>query len=462
MIRAGLGGGGVSSYAIALEAWRRGLTVTFRSPLLEFYSVSDAHRRVDFNFALPTSITPQATKRLLDRKHETNSLLAKDNVRTPRGHLLDPATLSHAELARRADEVGYPVVLKPNRGSTGTGVVTSIGNPADLARSYDHIVSTLNPAHILLEEHIEGDDYRVLVVGHKVVGVARRVPANVIGDGRSSIRDLISVKNEKRKRNPFLASGLIRVDFEVENLLEDQSFDLDQVPEVGRRVVLRRVANASAGGDVEDVTEAFPEVIKRAAVQAAHAVPGVVTAGVDILYDPARPAITENYAVVEINPRPHIGVNMYPTKGIGRDAPRAIIDALFPGVTAIGAGAMEVRFNEHAVKRALRNGTAAELTLAPIPANGRMHCSRAVFAGWSRSHPGRRFPAATLQRRAQEMGVSGTAEVTKSGDVHVRVASKGPRTTEQFLSMISEVLDLEAPSQRRWEGPVTLGFTVSE
>ena len=107
------------------------------------------------------------------------------------------------------------------------GVFSGIGSWAELERTYTHLVESQEVPEALIEENIPGDDYRLLVLGDQVLAACKRIPANVVGDGESSIETLITNKTVLRKRNPFLSRGLIRPDYEVQgNSFGSSSIDL--------------------------------------------------------------------------------------------------------------------------------------------------------------------------------------------------------------------------------------------
>ena len=295
------------------------------------------------------------------------------------------------------------------------------------------------------------------------MGSVRRVPAHVIGDGSSSIAGLIEVKNTKRKRNPFLASGLIKVDFEVTKCLEEQGLGLKDVPKRGAHVVLRRVANASAGGDVFDVTDELPNEIRQAAVQAVRKLPGIVIAGVDILYKTGQAANPDNYVIIEINSRPQIGVNMYPTSGQGRDAPLVIVDTLFPGTQRHESENVKtIRFNEKAVRAALLSGIASKVTLPTLPLHLYPFRSRLRYGGSGKPVSLRPFSGQALQKTARFYGVAGSITFTDSGDMDLVVAAENQAAAEPLVRRVSELCSSEPTSADAWGGPVTAGFTITK
>lgn len=457
-----LGSSGLSSYAIALEAWRRGLEVTFTSKDLQVYTISDGQRSVEFNFSRPDSITRREDYTRLDRKSETLALLREEGIPAPRGYLLDPKETSDEILKTISDEIGFPVVLKPDTGSMGQGVLIGLMDWAELKAGYDHLVKDLKARRVILEKHHEGEDYRVLVVGERLVGAVRRIPAHVLGDGVSTIGELIEAKNLSRRRNPFLGSGLIKVDFEVTKCLEAQNLQLGDKPPRGAHVLLRRVANASAGGDVFDVTDELPDEIKTAAVQAVKKLPGILIAGVDVLYKTGQPATPDNYVVIEINSRPQIGVNMYPSSGRGRDAPLVIIDTLFPGIRRSSSPQIKsIRFNEKAVKSAILSGVASKVTLPVLAPHLYPYRSKFRYEAPGAAVDLGPFASRTLQKIARLNGVAGSISFTKNGDMELMVAAESRTAAQPLVRKVSQLCGLDPTDEDPWRGTVTAGFIVA-
>ena len=179
---------------------------------------------------------------------------------------------------------------------------------------------------VLIEEFIDGKDYRFLVVGNKVSAVMERVPACVIGNGKLTIRQLISQFNKqpmvgKKYEKPMCK---IKLNGEVKRTLKKQGRKLTYVPWNGERVGLRQNANISTGGIGKDATNEVNKDLKDLAVRAAEAI-GMSITGVDILYD----ALSDRAYVVELNDCPGIDIHHYPVIGKPRDVASDVIDLLF-------------------------------------------------------------------------------------------------------------------------------------
>src|SRR5699024_6964072 len=179
---------------------------------------------------------------------------------------------------------------------------------------------------VLVEESFKGEDYRVYVVGNNVVGVTKRIAPNVIGDGKSTIKELIRQKNQEKKDTLLYKSSLIKIDRELANFLTTQDLTIDSVIEAGKRVFVKSKNNVTAGGDPIDAMDELSDYAKEVAVNAAKAIPNLPQAGVDVMINHETGDVT----VLELNSQANIRLNLFPMEGKGRDVPKAIIDYYFP------------------------------------------------------------------------------------------------------------------------------------
>lgn len=454
------GGGRLSSYCLAVEAWRRGLEVAWVRGDMRNFVVEDQHRRVRFNDSRPQSLTPPKDYKKLIDKWETKRHLEAHGVPVPPGVLIDDTALSAEELDALADRVGFPLVIKPNSGTMGQSVFSNIRTREELHRLFNHIVAHDADTSILMEQHIAGDDWRVVVVGDEVVAAALRVPANVTGDGARTIDGLIRSKNAARAANPFLSKGLIRVDVEIETLLEEQGLGPMSIPEDGQHVWLRRIANASAGGDVIDRTDTISEEMARAAVDAVRAVPNIHVAGVDFLADSTTGGA---FSIIEMNSRPHIPLNMYPTEGIGRDLPAVFIDHFFPESSRAGRTGDEklILDLEHA-EHALLTRQAAKVTMTPLPRHH--YPSRQVW-----TIPAQGISALSVPRRSRVLRTAASHSVSgglwTTDDAQEVLAVVGAADDERgrrFMDQAAALLGIDPGEPEDWTGPLAAGFSIDE
>ena len=311
--------------SIKTEALCRGLTVIDTPNRGEFIIVND----VDC-VLFRGNIEPYLSYKLHARhncKFETKKLLSTLGISVPVGYLIAPN--SEKELLKLYNGLdAHSVVIKPAALNQAQGVYTDIKDEEQLLKAYANISKYI----VILEEHIAGSEYRLLVVGGRVVAAAYRIPAHVVGDGSKTVGQLIDEKNERRKLSEAHRYKLIAVDDEVESLLQDQGINLSFIPSHGCKVQLRKIVNRSIGGDTQDATDQVDESFIKIAERIWSLYPTRALYGVDLIAeDISRPANEQRYAVIEVNNRPNLaGMHINPTIGEGRDVVSKIIDYVFP------------------------------------------------------------------------------------------------------------------------------------
>ena len=258
-------------------------------------------------------------------KELTKKLLDAAGVPVPLGRTVtDPIDAWAA-----AQEIGLPVVIKPKDGNQGKGVTVNITTREQIVAGF-HSASEFRD-DILVERYLPGHDYRLLVIGDKLVAAARREPPIVVGDGVHTVRQLVDQVNLDPRRGNGHSTSLTKIRFDDIALgsLAKQGMNAESVPARGQRVVLRNNANLSTGGTATDVTDdVHPEVAARA-IAAAHMV-GLDICGVDLVCDSVlKPIEEQNGGIVEVNAAPGLRMHLSPSFGKGRDVGEAIIDTLF-------------------------------------------------------------------------------------------------------------------------------------
>jgi cyanophycin synthetase len=258
-------------------------------------------------------------------KELTKRLLNAAGVAVPLGRVVSDPDDAWAA----ACEIGLPVVIKPNDGNQGKGVTVNVTTPEQLAAGY-HTAAEFRD-DILVERYLPGNDFRLLVVGNKLVAAARRDPPQVIGDGVHTVRELVERVNRDPRRGNGHSTSLTKIRFDDIALasLAKQGYVAESVAPVGQRVILRNNANLSTGGSATDVTDdVHPEVAARA-VAAAQMV-GLDICGVDVVCDSVlRPLEEQNGGIVEVNAAPGLRMHLSPSFGKGRAVGEAIIGAMF-------------------------------------------------------------------------------------------------------------------------------------
>ena len=317
---------GPSTHAIARAAKARGIPVRrLGSENLLQLGWGYRKRRV---WTAETDRTSAIAEAIAQDKDLTRLLLAAAGVPVPEGQPVE----STEEAWRFAQELGAPVVVKPRYGNHGRGVTTQLSTPGQIEQGF--AAAREEGSSILCERYIPGADFRLLVVGERMVAAARREPAQVVGDGLATVRQLVAEVNRDPRRSAGHATvlSLIELDQIALAVLAEQGLSPDAVPAAGARVLLRRNANLSTGGTAADVTDLVHPQVAAHAVEAARVV-GLDIAGVDVLaLDIGHPLEEQGGAIVEVNAGPGLRMHLEPSAGQARPVGEAIVDLLFtPG-----------------------------------------------------------------------------------------------------------------------------------
>ncbi|HEY0201546.1 MAG TPA: cyanophycin synthetase [Burkholderiaceae bacterium] len=227
-----------------------------------------------------------------------------------------------------AQDIGLPVVVKPQDGNQGKGVTVNIVSREHLDVAY---VAAAHYGEVMVEKYLPGHDYRLLVVGNQLVAAARREPPLVVGDGVQTVRELVAEVNRDPRRGEGHATSLtkVRLDDIAVAQLQAQSLTPESVPPKGQRVILRNNANLSTGGSATDVTDdVHPEVAARA-ITAAQMV-GLHICGVDMVCENlVQPLEEQGGGIVEVNAAPGLRMHITPSYGRGRPVGEAMVNNLF-------------------------------------------------------------------------------------------------------------------------------------
>jgi len=275
--------------------------------------------------AAETDLTSAVAESIAQDKELTKTLLHAAGVPVPCGRPVADAQDAWAA----ACEIGGPVVVKPQDGNQGKGVAVNLSSREQVEAAYAVAVEISD--EVLVERYIPGHDYRMLVIGNKLVAAARRDPPQVIGDGVHSVRQLVDQVNSDPRRGEGHATSLTKIRFDDIALarLTTQNLTADSVPARGARVVLRNNANLSTGGTATDVTDDVHPDFAARAVAAAQTI-GLDIAGVDVVCDSVlRPLEDQGGGIVEVNAAPGLRMHLQPSFGKGRAVGEAIVANMF-------------------------------------------------------------------------------------------------------------------------------------
>lgn len=259
-------------------------------------------------------------------KEDTKNLLEAQSIPVPRGKIIR----DEEDLKEAIDDLGYPLVLKPLNGNHGRGATINV-------RDWETAVEALAVAKkisrsVIVEKFITGYDHRILVINYKFICAAQRKPAAVVGDGKSTIQQLIDVVNSDPRRGYGHEKVLtaIKIDEMSEQILQEKNLTLDSVLKKGEELFLKRTANLSTGGTATDVTDIVHPYNVFMCERIARIV-GLDICGIDIMTPDISEPLTEiGGAVLEVNAAPGFRMHIAPTDGLPRNVAEPVVDMLYP------------------------------------------------------------------------------------------------------------------------------------
>lgn len=274
--------------------------------------------------AAMTDHTNAIAVELAQDKDETKERLQRNGIPVPIGKLVR----SLEEANEAAEALTKPIAVKPLTGHQGYGVSLEVSTPEEMRVAFE-TAREFSPT-VLVEEMFPGRNYRVVVIGGKMVAASERLPPAVTGDGVSSIRRLIEIENE----NPLRGTGherpltKIKVDADMKAHLAHAGMSLDTVPAKGESVTLSFRTNLSTGATARDVTDEVQPTIARMCERVARLM-GLDVCGVDLVIPDIATPITSG-GVIEVNASPGLRMHHFPSEGQPRDVGQALVDSVYP------------------------------------------------------------------------------------------------------------------------------------
>jgi GNAT-family acetyltransferase (TIGR03103 family) len=304
---------GFNPYAqiVVDEARRRGIHVEVIDAEGGFFRLTHGGRSIRCREAL-SELTSAVAMSICDDKRATRRIVKAAGVRVPEQTTADDPADRAAFLKRHG-----AVVVKPARGEQGRGVAVGLTTEAEVEAAVEAARAHCND--VIVEECFQGEDLRLVVIDYRVVAAAIRRPARIVGDGRATVRELIETQSRRREAATQGESS-IPLDAETERCLAGAGYGLDDVPEQGREINVRKTANLHTGGTIHDVTDETHPTLIQAAIAAARAIEIPVT-GIDLMVKSAR---EPEYVFIEANERPGLA-NHEPQPTAER-----YVDLLFP------------------------------------------------------------------------------------------------------------------------------------
>ncbi|MGQ0826805.1 MAG: cyanophycin synthetase [Bacteroidota bacterium] len=315
---------GPSTQSIINEAWKRKIPYTrIDDRSLIMLGLGKNQKIMSSTEACTTS---SIGVDLAADKEATKQILSKAFVPVPEGMVIT----KERSLEEAINTIGFPLAIKPIDGNHGRGITTKITTREQAFKAFQIAKGIAN--EVIVERSIKGFDYRFLVINYKLAAVAKRTPAMIIGDGNSTIQQLIDETNSDPARGDGHENMLtkIKVDEVTTNILAEKELTLESILPIGKILFLKDTANISTGGTSRDVTD----IVHPQNVFLAERIARLMNlniCGIDIMAEDVNVPLTkEKGAVLEVNAGPGFRMHLAPAKGLARNVAENVIEMLYP------------------------------------------------------------------------------------------------------------------------------------
>ena len=317
----------LSTQIVIREALARGHEVDILDRAENFIRVRSGDKAEFIKQASKCACDSYMTFLIMENKAVTKIVLDEAGIRVPKGGQYNDPEAAFTALR----EMGFKRnAIKPTSTNFGIGISFVDAKDDDATVKAAIAEAFAHDASILIEEFMYGTEYRFITIGDQTIGVTLRIPANVMGDGVHSIRELVDQKNQDPRRGTGhrMPLEIIRLDDIELAVLKQQHLSPDSIPDANQQVFVRHNSNMSTGGDTIDFTDEMHATYKTLAVEAAHAA-GASICGVDLMIDDHTvPPTKDNYGIVELNFNPILLIHDFPYKGKNRKSGAALLDFL--------------------------------------------------------------------------------------------------------------------------------------
>jgi glutamate--cysteine ligase len=307
----------VSTQILIKEAQKKKIEVEILDEQANIIRLSKRRHSHIVRQATKTSLDSYISAEIMNNKEVSKQILRENNLKVPKGKLF------HSEseaISSFSDFSSIDLIVKPNDTNYGIGInFVKAGNEKDFNAAVTEAFT--HSSNVIVEEFVEGKEYRFLVMGKKVVSIVHRLPANVVGDGKHTISQLIDLKNDNPKNYKYFNDYFIRKGKIEKEFLKKQKLKFTSIPKKEVQIYLRANSNVSTGGDPIEVLEKIPDKFKNIALASAKAV-NAKFCGVDVIIK------GNSYSIIEINYNPAIQMHVYPVKGEGKKVAKNILKLL--------------------------------------------------------------------------------------------------------------------------------------
>lgn len=454
----------ISYYSVALEGWRRGLKLTFhnhkrggRIPSnAHQYTLSDGVTSHRF-FCARSSYVSKESINIAEDKTKAYEYMRKNNVPIPKTETFVYIGNSIDSICERAEEIGFPLVVKPTNMGGGKGVFTNVKDYENLKKSILSIRDDFNSKRVIVERYFENAvDYRFYVMQNEVLAVSKSYSSNVIGNGINNIQALIQKRNTEIKNHISTTNRQMKINKDMRQFLKQQQLSLDSVPAKGERIFVREHGTYLGDRLNVDCTDEVDPKFKEHAVQALNSIPGLPCGSVDMIINEEK----EEGIVNEVNSKGEIMMHVFPFEGKARDIPKAVIDYYFPN-TKNNKRSDNFYFEFQPIKDMFLAGVADEIVVPKIPKEPEF-IKKFILNG---KYFGPRY-LKQLSRKAASMHLIGSMSKEEESVIKIKTIGSKERidTFESFIKKNqprgSQPLNIESSSLEKFTGTSNINFEM--
>ncbi len=306
-----------STQILMKEAQEQGIRVEILDRGENFILLSKGRNHQYIKQASKTAKDSYISYLIMGNKNITKQILGENGIRVPFGEMYETKESAIGDYARFAQ---IKCVVKPVSANYGIGI--SFVEPWKKGDYKSAVIEAFKHSKsIIVEEYIEGEEYRFLVIDYKTISVLNRIPSNVIGDGIHTISQLIDIKNNDAENYKFFADYTLKKGSTERANLKSQNLIFKSIPKKEKQVFLRTNSNVATGGDPIELSDTVSDKFKKIAEKAARLVEAKVC-GVDMIINKGK------YSIIELNYNPAIQMHEYPIKGKGRKVAKSILKLL--------------------------------------------------------------------------------------------------------------------------------------
>lgn len=251
-------------------------------------------------------------------KSLTSSILEKNNINVPRFIVWNNNSSNKTNLTKINNQLSYPLVVKPTKGTQGYGVKTNITNETDLLNHIQYLLERKENEKIIVEEHKKGDNYRIMVFNNEIIGIVKRDLPYVIGDGKNDLQYLI-------KHHKYSKYKIHNVDF---NMLREQNVEFETIIPSNKKIYLSKVSNYHNGAPIYNIpiVNVHPENIEM--FKKVNQVLDVKLSGIDFMTTNISIPYYLEGVIIEVNERPDLQIH-YDTIKNKKDFIKKYVDKIF-------------------------------------------------------------------------------------------------------------------------------------